>query len=113
MAGGEHRRPTRSDCAPAVMPPLQSKAPWRVVDMKLLEERAMQVRFVDGVEGVVRFGPNFYRGVFAHLTDAARFGEATVEMGAVTWPGELDLAPDRMHQDILAHGECVLGAEAS
>ena len=46
------------------------------------------------------------------MIDADRFAEARVEMGAVTWPGELDLAPDRMHDDIVAHGECVLGAEA-
>ena len=79
--------------------------------MHLLADRAMQVRFVDGTEGVVRFGPGFYRGVFAHLIDADRFAEARVEMGAVTWPGELDLAPDRMHQDIISYGECVIGAE--
>jgi hypothetical protein len=112
MGGGERRNPSRADCAAAVKPELQNAAPWRVVDMRLLDERAIQVRFVDGVEGVVRFAPNFYRGVFAHLIDADRFAEARVEMGAVTWPGELDLAPDRMHQDIVAHGECVLGAEA-
>jgi hypothetical protein len=112
MASGEHGQATRSDCAVAVMPPIESKAPWRVVDMLLLGDRSMRVRFVDGVEGVVRFGPAFYRGVFAHLVDAERFDEARVEMGAVTWPGELDLAPDRMHQDIIAHGECILGAEA-
>ena len=76
--------------------------------MRLVEARAMQVRFVDGVEGMVRFQPGFFRGVFAHLTDPARFAEASVEMGAVTWPGELDLAPDRMHEDIVACGECVL-----
>jgi hypothetical protein len=93
------------------MPALKNAAPWRIVDMQLLKDRAMQVRFVDGVEGVVRFGPNFYRGVFAHLVDDDRFAEASVEMGAVTWPGELDLAPDRMHHDIVTHGECLLGAE--
>lgn len=112
MGRGEHGRTTRSDCAATVIPPLQSRAPWRIVDMTLLEDRSMRVKFVDGVEGVVRFGPNFYRGVFAHLIDAERFEEARVEMGAVTWPGELDLAPDRMHDDIVNLGECVLGAEA-
>ena len=68
----------------------------------------MRVRFVDGAEGLVHFTPGFFKGVFAHLTDPERFREATVETGAVTWPGELDLAPDRMHRDILNHGECVL-----
>jgi hypothetical protein len=78
--------------------------------MRLIEDRVIQVRFVDGLEGVVRFTPGFFRGVFAHLVDPSRFAEATVESGAVTWPGELDLAPDRMHADIIAQGECVLGA---
>ncbi|HEX8624835.1 MAG TPA: DUF2442 domain-containing protein [Allosphingosinicella sp.] len=77
--------------------------------MQIVGERAMKVRFVDGMEGLVRFEPGFFRGVFAHLVDPARFAEAHVEMGAVTWPGELDLAPDRMHADISAQGECVLG----
>lgn len=109
MGGGEFGRSSRADCSAAVTPTLKNGAPWRVVDMRMLADRAMQVRFVDGVEGVVRFGPNFYRGVFAHLINADRFAEARVEMGAVTWPGELDLAPDRMHDDIVANGECVLG----
>ena len=90
------------------MPPIQSRAPWRVTHMRLVEGRAMHVRFVDGLEGMVRFTPAFFRGVFAHLTEPSRFGEARVEMGAVTWPGELDLAPDRMHDDIRDKGECVL-----
>ena len=68
----------------------------------------MHVRFLDGLEGMVRYEPSFFRGVFAHLTDARRFAEARVESGAVTWPGELDLAPDRMHRDIADYGECVL-----
>ena len=91
------------------MPPLRNGAPWRVTNMTLIGERLMGVEFVDGTKGTVRFSPNFFRGVFAHLKDTARFAEATLEMGAVTWPGELDLAPDRMHRDIQKHGECVIG----
>lgn len=108
MGGGERRSATREDCSAAVMPPLQSKAPWRVVEMQLLGSGSMRVRFVDGVEGQVHFRPGFFRGVFAHLVDPASFAEARVEMGAVTWPGELDLAPDRMHDDIVRDGTCVL-----
>ncbi len=76
--------------------------------MQFVGERAMRVKFLDGVEGLVRFEPGFFHGVFEHLIDPAQFAGALVEMGAVTWPGELDLAPDRMHDDIVAHGECVL-----
>jgi hypothetical protein len=90
------------------MPPIEVRSPWRVTDMQIVGERAMHVRFVDGLEGDVRYTPEFFRGVFAHLADPAKFNEARVEMGAVTWPGELDLAPDRMHLDIRERGECVL-----
>ena len=110
MARGERGRSAREDRSAAVMPPIKSDAPWNVVDMRLLGDRAMHVRFRDAVEGVVRFEPSFFRGVFAHLVDPALFAEAHVDMGAVTWPGELDVAPDRMHDDIVRDGECVLGA---
>ena len=63
---------------------------------------------MDGVEGDVRFMPSFFRGVFAHLADQAAFAEVEVVHGAVTWPGELDLAPDAMHDEIAANGEWVL-----
>ena len=109
MEGGKRGRVTREDCSAAVSPPLESRAPWRVTDMQFVGEHAMKVRFVDGVEGVVRFEADFFRGVFAHLIDPDRFAEASVAMGAVTWPGELDLAPDRIHDEIVARGECVLG----
>ncbi len=84
---------------------------WDVTDVKVIDDRAIHVHFRDGLEGDVRFGPNFFRGVFSHLVDPHRFREVGVLGGAVRWPGELDLAPDRMHHDIVAHGECVLGAE--
>jgi len=44
-------------------------------------------------------------GVFARLQDRDLFGRVYVEHGAVTWPGELDLAPDAMHAAINEHGE--------
>lgn len=44
-------------------------------------------------------------GVFARLRSWSLFEQVTVEMGAVVWPGELDLAPDVMHAEIKQHGE--------
>ena len=69
---------------------------------------SLRVRFVDGLDGTVRFLPSFFRGVFAHLKDAAQFAEVRVVDGVVTWPGELDLAPDAMHLAIKNAGEWVL-----
>ena len=81
---------------------------WDVRDIRIVEDYAIQVRFQDGLEGVVRFLPGFFRGVFAHLSDPKLFRQATIAGGAVTWPGELDLAPDAMHHEIKLHGEWII-----
>ena len=83
---------------------------WRVSDVRVIEDYALRVRFLDGLEGVVRFQPSFFRGAFSHLVDPVMFRQVTVVDGAVTWPGELDLAPDAMHHEIKEHGgEWVVG----
>lgn len=83
-------------------------APWRISDVRVVEDYTINVRFLDGLEGVVRFNPGFFRGVFSHLVDPDQFRRVTVVNGAVTWPGDLDLAPDAMHQRIQQNGEWVL-----
>ena len=85
-------------------------ANWRVSEVQVVDDRAIHVRFKDGLEGTVRFLPGFFRGVFAHLTDPAQFGRVTVVNGAITWPGELDLAPDAMHREIKERGEWLVDA---
>lgn len=77
---------------------------WRVTEVSVVGDYAVRVRFMDGLEGIVRFLPGFFRGVFSHLSDAAQFRQVTVVGGAVTWPGELDLAPDAMHEEIKQRG---------
>ena len=47
--------------------------------------------------------PSFSRpsaGVFAGLSDPSLFKQVFIEHGAVTWPGEIDLAPDAMYAGI-------------
>ncbi len=77
---------------------------WRVTEVSVIEDHAVRVRFKDGLEGVVRFLPGFFRCVFSHLSDPAQFRQIKVEAGAVTWPCELDLAPDAMHEEIKQRG---------
>jgi hypothetical protein len=70
----------------------------------------LHVVFNDGVTGVVRMRRLIHldsAGVFAVLSDPARFAEARVELGAVSWPGGINLAPDAMHTAIIASGEWV------
>ncbi len=84
---------------------------WRITEVHVLDDHAIRVRFTDGIEGVVRFSPDFFLGVFSHLNDPAKFREVAVVDGAVTWPGDLDLAPDAMHEEIKMHGEWIVGDE--
>ncbi len=97
--------------AAIVTPVPSSSMPWRVLSVAPLPGYKLQVRFVDGLTGTVDLAalvssPN--AGVFARLRDAALFDRVYVEFGAVTWPGEIDLAPDAMHAAIRRSGEWVV-----
>ena len=81
---------------------------WDVVEARVLEPGRFSVKFADGLGGTVRFAPTAYRGVFSKLRDPAVFNQLYVNDYFVTWPGELDLAPDAMHSHIQDSGEWVL-----
>ncbi|MGD0629610.1 MAG: DUF2442 domain-containing protein [Terracidiphilus sp.] len=84
------------------------KSPWRVTKVEALPGFRLKVAFADGLVGTVdlsRMVQSPQAGVFAALRDASMFSQVKLEYGAVTWPGELDLAPDAMHAAILEHGE--------
>lgn len=81
---------------------------WDIVEARVVEHGCIHVKFADGLEGNMRFQPSAYRGVFEKLRDPAEFNKLRINSYFVTWPGELDLAPDAMHQHIQQHGEWVL-----
>jgi len=81
---------------------------WNVVSVKPKPPLALAVRFCDGTEGTVRFETSHLTGVFEPLRDPEVFCQARVECGTVTWPGEIDLAPDAMYAEIRRAGEWVL-----
>jgi hypothetical protein len=84
------------------------KMHWDVTEVRLQENYTLWVRFKDGTEGSVQFLPSAFRGVFQPLRDKDQFRLATVVDGVITWPGELDLAPDAMHEQIKRNGRWVL-----
>lgn len=96
------------DRATSVTPAIRTTAPWRVQEVAALPVHHLLVRFVDGLTGIVDLSaliasPN--AGVFARLRDRALFEQVHIDLGAVVWPGDLDLAPDAMHDAIKQHGE--------
>ncbi len=83
-------------------------APWRIVKLVVLPNFRLQVSFVDGTEGIVDMGrflsSDLTGTVFEPLKDEENFAQAFLEFGSVTWPGEVDLAPDSMYHAIGEYG---------
>jgi hypothetical protein len=98
---------TAEDRSTGVIP----TASWRVAEVMALSGYQLQVRFLDGMEGLIDMSRLIFSdeaGVFASLRDATLFTQAHLELGVVTWPGEIDLAPDAMYREIKQHGKWVL-----
>ena len=88
-----------------------SRAPWRVIAVRVLAGHRLHVRFVDGTEGEVdasRLVFSEKAGVFSALRDPNEFAQVKLVDGAVTWPGEIDLAPDAMYDEIKAKGQWLI-----
>jgi len=100
-ADAQENRPAK------LIPPVRPSAPWRVAGVEALPGFALRVRFNDGTVGVVemaQFLNSEAAGVFAPLRNEGLFRQVKVHLGAVTWPGDLDLAPDAMHRALKQRG---------
>jgi len=83
-----------------------TRSPWRVTAVEVLPGFRLRVVFADGLSGTVdmsRIVHSPKAGVFAALADPSLFAKVKLQCGAVTWPGEVDLAPDAMHAAIQEH----------
>lgn len=71
-----------------------------IVAARALGDYRLQLRFEDGVEGIVDLAQHLsFRGVFEPLRDHAYFAQVRVdpELGTVTWPNGADLDPDVLY----------------
>ncbi len=85
--------------------------PWRVATVKPLDDYCLEVSFVDGTQGEVDMAKLIFSqhaGVFEILRDLQIFTQVYVDHGVVTWPGEIDLAPDAMYKEIKQHFKWVI-----
>lgn len=101
----------QEDRTTELIPPVRPLAPWRVAAVEALPGHMLRVRFNDGTAGVVemaKFVNSDGAGVFAALRDEGFFRRVRIALGSVSWPGDLDLAPDAMHRAIKEHGTWVL-----
>ena len=79
-----------------------------VEEVKPIGRLRLLVRFKDGVSGEVHLKESHLKGVFERLRDPAFFSQVRCEQGFVEWPGDIDLAPDAMYEEIKANGCWVL-----
>jgi hypothetical protein len=86
---------------------LNSSVPWAVTSVRVLPGHRLFVRFADGLQGEVDVSRLIFGeepGVFERLRDPEVFARVHIDRGAVTWPGDLDLAPDAMYDAIQVSG---------
>lgn len=62
----------------------------------------IHVTFTDGTDGIVDFEPWLDGPVFEPLRDPVYFGRFFVDGGTVVWPNGADIAPETLHDAVLA-----------
>ena len=58
----------------------------------------------NSASGKVQLTLSELSGVLAPLRDPSFFERAFVDHGAVAWPGDIDLAPDAMYEQVVKQG---------
>jgi hypothetical protein len=73
---------------------------WDVIEVTPEPNYCLLVRFADGLTGRVQLHEDNLTGALAPLRNPHFFRQAFIDHGAVAWPGEIDLAPDAMYEDV-------------
>ena len=71
---------------------------WDVLEVKAESNHGLWLRFADGVTGIVQLNLAGLTGVLEPLRDPKLFAEVGLKLGAPSWPGEIDLAPDALYR---------------
>jgi hypothetical protein len=76
-----------------------------ITGVAVIGDHVLRLLFSDGTVGDVDFSAERWTGVLEPLNDPAYFGQVTVdsEAGTVTWPDGIDLAPEPLYEQALAH----------
>lgn len=86
--------------------------PWQIKQIQIEPHFKIKVTFQDGLKGTVDLAPRLSRkvagGVFEVLKDVSFFRKAYLHHGTITWPGEVDLAPDAIYDTIQRDGKWTL-----
>jgi hypothetical protein len=75
---------------------------YRIVEVEAREGYRVWIRFEDGISGEVDLSDLVGKGVFQGWEDPEEFRKVFIdeETGTIAWPGNIDLAPDALYQDV-------------
>lgn len=75
-----------------------------VTEVRPLGDHRLRLGFDDGTAGEVDFSGESWSGVFAPLSDPEFFArvELDEELGTIVWPNGADIAPETLHQLVVA-----------
>ena len=93
-----------------ITPQIKCTVAWRLKKVVALDDFTLEVTFNDKTHGFVDMNKLIFSdnaGVFAALRDPQLFEKVYLALGVVTWPGEIDLAPDAMYDAVRACGRWV------
>lgn len=72
----------------------------QVTECEPLPGYRLKVKCSDGVSGVFDMSKYLERGMFKRLKDTSAFNAVRLVFGAPTWPGNIDIAPERVRSDM-------------
>ena len=74
----------------------------QIVHVEPLKNYRLRIRFSDGLEGVVDLSNLVGKGVFSSWKNPKEFAKVSIDPDCYTvrWPGDLDLAPDALYEDL-------------
>ncbi len=64
-----------------------------------IDNSRIQITFQDGTIGIFDCSPYFNDSYWRNLTDPAFFRQVRVEGGVLTWPNDIDIAPEEVWAD--------------
>jgi len=76
---------------------------YEIVAAKARPNYRLWIKFSDGREGEVDLSSLVGKGVFARWENPGEFEKVYIdeETRTVAWPGDIDLAPDALYQDLV------------
>lgn len=71
----------------------------RAVKARHLDGWNVAVTFEDGTKGVFDFAPYLGYPCYSSLKSPGVFGSVCADHGTLTWPGDIDIAPEAVWED--------------